>query len=246
MAQRAPRLVSDTHYCVMGDVAIDASAAIAPGVVFKAPSGSRIVVEKGVCIAAGVCIQSRGGVLTIAAGVSLGANVLVVGHGTVGVNACVSPGSTLINPVVNAEAILPPNALVGDKPVAKPASPFIANPFVAPGPVGPKPPTIPEITNQSSTFVDPPPLNQPLNQSFNQPYVAPNHYSTSNGSSDNGVQSSYSSDRSSNGSASGSTKGDAALTMRSSYDRVYGREQVNDLISTLFPNRQSLNNRSQS
>ncbi|MFK8185915.1 MAG: hypothetical protein AB8B99_21265 [Phormidesmis sp.] len=114
MSQQAPKLVSDTHYCVVGDVSVDSTAAIAPGVVLQAASGSRIVIGKGVCLAAGVCIQSRKGVLTIAEGVSLGANVLVVGHGEVGLDACISAGSTLINPSVSSETVVPPDSLVGE------------------------------------------------------------------------------------------------------------------------------------
>ena len=112
MSQQAPKLVSNTHYCVVGDVLVDPSAVIAPGVVLQASSGSRLVIGRGVCLAAGVCIQSRQGVLTISEGVSLGANVLVIGSGEIGANACVSAGSTLINPTVSAEALLPPDTLI--------------------------------------------------------------------------------------------------------------------------------------
>ncbi|MEO0520606.1 MAG: hypothetical protein AAF171_25280, partial [Cyanobacteria bacterium P01_A01_bin.116] len=82
MIQQEPTIISTTHYCVVGDVSVDASAAIAPGVVLQASPGSRIVIGKGVCLAGGVCLQSKSGVLTISSGVSLGANVLVVGNGT--------------------------------------------------------------------------------------------------------------------------------------------------------------------
>ncbi len=251
-----PTLISKTHYCVVGDVTIDASCAIAPGVVLQASSGSRVVIGKGVCIAAGVCVQSRAGVLTIASGVSLGANVLVIGKGMIGANACVSPGSTLIDPAVEAEAILPPATLIGASPTAsrtasshqaaasysnqsassapnkdfqsngyiynKPsqntASPSpqpepFKNTFVAPGPVTAKPVSIPDLSDQSSSFVPPPPINQP----FNQP-----------DSSTNNVQSGY---------------GSSSLTVPSN-NEVYGKSQVNQLISALFPNRQSLNNNS--
>lgn len=266
--QREPTLISPTHYCVVGDVAIDASAAIAPGVVLQAASGSRIIIGSGVCIAAGVCIQSRSGILTISNGVSLGANVLVIGNGTIGAKACVSPGSTVINPTVTAEAILPPASLIGADLSAKPASsdftgsnftgssftdssftsanstasaaasprpqhlnttsfaqpdsqstPF-KNTFVEPGPVTAKPITTPDLSDQSSTFVPPPPINQPFNTA------------NSNGNSNptNGVQ---------------SGNGSSSLTVPSN-NFVYGKSQVTQLISALFPNRQSLNGNSSS
>ena len=288
MSQRAPSLVSDTHYCVVGDVTIDATAAIAPGVVLQASRGSRIVVGEGVCLAGGVCIQSRKGILTVASGASLGANVLVVGNGTVGANACVSAGTTLINPAVEAEAVLPPDTLIsantGAKintkqtqsspsgfetsgfdaangfsssftyasaqpaPAAAEANTFQASTFVEPEPIMPKPIQIPEIPQQPNKFVSPPPLNQPFSQPFSQP-------NGSNGSNDlwsNNVQSDYGnreSSNSANGGSSfqnGSASGSSSLTVHSSSDRVYGRDQVSQLISTLFPNRQPLDNHSQS
>ena len=46
--------VSHTHYYRGGDVVIDASAAIAPGVVFRAASNAEIRIGPGVCVGAGV------------------------------------------------------------------------------------------------------------------------------------------------------------------------------------------------
>lgn len=233
----------------MGDVTIDESAAIAPGVVLQAASGSRIVVGRGACLAAGVCLQSRSGVLTISAGVSLGASVLVIGKGTIGTNACVSPGSTLINPSVAADAILPPDTLIGaqsdsaqrngyshpqpsPQPSPQPISAQIEkfkNTFVEPGPVGPKPISIPDLKDQSSTFVPPPPINQPFSQPFNQANGSTGQ--SHNGSSTNGVQSGY---------------GSSSLAAPKSNSQVYGKSQVTELISALFPNRQPLNDNSSS
>ncbi len=236
----------------MGDVTIDESAAIAPGVVLQAAPGSRIAIGKGACLAAGVCVQSRAGVLTISAGVSLGANVLVVGKGTVGANACVSPGTTLINPSIAADSILPPDTLIGaqsgsaqrngysslqsnSQPNSQPNSQAVRtqpetfkNTFVEPGPVGPKPISVPDLSDQSSTFVPPTLLNQP----FNQPLPQANGSANGNhGSSTNGVQSGY---------------GSSSLTAPTSNHQVYGKSQVNELISALFPNRQPLNDNSSS
>lgn len=228
----------------MGDVTIDESAAIAPGVVLQAASGSRIVIGKGVCLAAGVCVQSRAGVLTISAGVSLGASVLVVGKGTIGANVCVSAGSTLINPSVAANSILPPDTLIGaqadtaqrngysrPQPSPQPVSAqpeAFKNTFVEPGPIGPKPVSIPDLSDQSSTFMPPPLLNQP----FSQPVQTNGSVNgTHNGPSTNGVQSGY---------------GSSSLTAPAANHQVYGKSQVNELISALFPNRQPLNDNSSS
>ena len=234
----------------MGDVTIDESVAIAPGVVLQAASGSRIVIGRGACLAAGVCVQSRSGILTISAGVSLGASVLVIGKGTIGKNACVSPGSTLINPSVAADAVLPPDTLIGAQPDTSqrngysqpqpspaptgplPISPqpeTFKNTFVEPGPVEPKPISVPDLSDQSSTFVPPPPINQPFNQPFKQ--VDASTSQNYNGASTNGVQSSY---------------GSSSLTSPAVNNQVYGKSQVTELISALFPNRQSLNDNSSS
>jgi len=274
-SQREPNLVSHTHYCVMGDVTVDASAAIAPGVVLQASPGSRIVIEKGACLAGGVCVQSRAGVLTISAGVTLGANALIVGSGVIGANACVSPGSTLMNPQIEASGLVPPNSLVGETgPSQRETTTVVAavsyqsfsqsssqssatygysasvgtvapshapsqssaenttlpkNTFVPPGPVSPQPIQIPEIdVNAPPARYDPSKDGVQLNQ----PYSANN--GLGNGSNANGSQP----------PANQATGNQSSALSVPSNDRVYGRDQVSQLISTLFPNRQSLNGQS--
>ena len=220
MSQQAPKLVSDTHYCVVGDVSVDDSAAIAPGVVLQAASGSRIIISKGVCLAAGVCIQSRKGVLKIAAGASLGANVLVVGKGEVGADCCVSAGSTLVDPAVAAETILPPDTLVSSALNTDAASR-----------------TAQQNSAQNIGF-----QRNGYQENGHQTARAYGYssFQMQHGTESVGVQSSYAqpeneqSTHQSNGSTS-------QLTVHSSYDRVYGREQVTKLISALFPNRQTPN-----
>lgn len=214
MSQRAPSLVNGTHYCVVGDVTIDATAAIAPGVVLQAPAGSRIVVGKSVCLAAGVCLQSRQGVLTIEAGASLGANVLVVGHGTVGTNACISAGSTLINPAIAAESIVPPDSLMNEQISTTPTNAAPAN-------------AVPANTTTTNTFVTPEPFN----------------YGGSYGTPTNGVQSNYQNGQAN--SQNGQANGSSSLSVQTPNSKVYGRDQVSQLISALFPHRQPLDSNAQ-
>ncbi len=229
MSQRAPSLVNATHYCVVGDVTIDATAAIAPGVVLQAPSGSRIVVGKSVCLAAGVCLQSRQGILTIEAGASLGANVLVVGHGTVGTNACISAGSTLINPAVAAKSIVPPDSLIEASSSPTPSQ-------TAPSQTAPS--QTASQTTPGNTFVMPEPFN----------------YGGSYGNPANGVQSNYQNGQTQNGQTqngqnqngqNGTANGSSSLSRQTANGKVYGREQVSELISALFPHRQPLDSTSQ-
>ena len=270
-----PRLVSHTHYCVVGDVTVDSTAAIAPGAVLQAPSGSRIVIEKGVCIAGGVCLQSRQGVLKISAGASLGANVLIIGHGSIGANACVSPSSTLINPQIERDAIVPPCSIIdrtagqtidqttGQTTVSQTANQTAQN-YYAPNSYAPS--TNPPLnsstngfTNGSNsdsddnfrnTFVEPPPVGpKPIeipdlsdqNGKYRESVATQNGY----GSFANDVQlnnsfSTHPVNDSNQGSGLSQT-GSSALTAPSN-GYVYGRNQVSQLISTLFPNRQPLNN----
>jgi len=219
----------------VGDVTIDATAAIAPGVVLQAASGSRIVVSAGVCLAAGVCVQSRKGVLTLESGASLGANVLVIGNGRVGENACISAGTTLINPTVAAEAILPPDSLIGSE-VAVTQNGASAS-------------------SHSNVYQAPSAVFNPNNGHNSQNTYQPN-------SQTNGVQSNYTYNASQNGGANSasslgasslgaSSLGGSSMTVSNGYesngyDRVYGRNQISQLISTLFPHRQPLDDDSSS
>ena len=243
-AQRAPTAVSHTHYCIVGDVTVDASAAIAPGVVLQALPGSRIIIGGNACLAGGVCVQSKAGLLTISPGATLGANVLIVGKGQVGANACISPGSTLIDPKIEDNALLPPNTLLGETPQNRSHQDgFSQNGFnqnnssqngfsqnnSSQSSVGQN------IANQElpkNTFVEPGPVEP---KPVQIPTIEVSASSASYDSSKNGVQLNQKYDLS-----SGDGQQSSALTTPS-HDRVYGRHQVSELISTLFPNRQSLN-----
>lgn len=295
---RAPTLVSQTHYCVVGDVTVDATAAIAAGVVLQASPGSRIVVEAGVCMAGGVCLQSREGVLTVCTGTNLGANVLVVGHGEIGERSCISPGSTVINPRLEPGAVVPPGSCldmtvskVGSSPAGQSqfsgapagqswtsqsqavssqakvggytyqsfsasASTYTAvghaqvgnpsgsaqsnlggsspdseeefvNTFVDPGPVGPKPIETPDLSGQNGQFVDP---TEPRGTSTEKNGLS----SAAQSGQGYGVSSG-----SGNFGSKGAESVNSSALSAPSHDRVYGRDQVNQLMSTLFPHRQA-------
>jgi carbon dioxide concentrating mechanism protein CcmN len=99
----------------IGDVTVHPSAAIAPGVLFQAEAGSRIVISASVCIGMGTVIHAYGGVLEIQEGVNLGAGVLIIGSGVIGAHACVGTSSTVIESSVSSQQILPPGSLVGDR-----------------------------------------------------------------------------------------------------------------------------------
>jgi carbon dioxide concentrating mechanism protein CcmN len=97
-----------------GTVSIDPTAVIAPGVLLQAEANSRIVIGSGVCIGAGTIVQAAGGLLEIGAGACLGREVLVVGRGWIGVNACIGAACTLLDPQLSESAVVTPHAVVGD------------------------------------------------------------------------------------------------------------------------------------
>ena len=108
------QLSSNSQIYVSGDVVVDEGAAIAPGVILQADPDSRISIAPGACIGMGVILHARQGTLAIEAGAILGAGVLVVGAGTIGANACIGAGTTLINPCIDKMQFLPAGSLIGD------------------------------------------------------------------------------------------------------------------------------------
>ncbi|MCS6813701.1 MAG: hypothetical protein NZ772_09065 [Cyanobacteria bacterium] len=100
--------------CIRGDVSIHPTAAIAPGVILQAEPNSRIAVAAGVCIGKGSILHAHWGALILEEGVSLGADVLIVGQGTIGAHACIGANSTLFNYSVESGQTIAANTLLGD------------------------------------------------------------------------------------------------------------------------------------
>jgi carbon dioxide concentrating mechanism protein CcmN len=98
-----------------GNVSIDPSAAIAPGVLLQADAGSRITIGAGVCIGAGTIVHASGGDLDICMGACLGRGVLIIGSGTIERNACIGAGTTAIDPQIEEGAVIPTHSLLGDR-----------------------------------------------------------------------------------------------------------------------------------
>ena len=213
--------VSHTHYYRGGDVVVDHSAAIAPGVVLRAAPNASIRIASGVCIGAGVVIQAKQGCVYVEAGVSLGTGVLIVGHGYVGKDACVGPSSTLINPAIAPNTLIPPCYLIeaqatptgnqaAQDSASQPSSFRVPNFNKSendPVPSMPMPPrTSPTVQPQS---VSPKAVNVP----DVEPTVPPS-----------------------------TSMGEHKSAMTAPNNHVYGRDHLNSLLSALFPHRQSLNN----
>ncbi len=213
--------VSQTHYYRGGDVVVDASAAIAPGVVLRAaPDGSSIHIGPGACVGAGVVIQARQGRVSIEAGVSLGTGALIVGHGYVGKDVCVGPSSTLINPAIAPNTIIPPCSLI-EEGISQARVATSSNG----SPVGFQTPNFHSETNPVPSMPMPPrtsPTVEPqavAPKAVNVPDIEPMAQPPNATIGGNPLSSSIASPKS----------------------HVYGREHLNNLLSALFPHRQPLN-----
>jgi carbon dioxide concentrating mechanism protein CcmN len=98
-----------------GNVSIDPTAAIAPGVLLQAEADSRITIGAGVCIGAGTIVHASGGNIDIGAGVCVGRGVLIVGSGSIDRNACIGAGTTIFNPQIAEGDVIPTHSILGDR-----------------------------------------------------------------------------------------------------------------------------------
>lgn len=171
---------------ISGEVTIDPSAAIAPGVILQADPNSQIIIAAGVCIGMGTVLHARDGILEVEAGATIGAGVLLVGRGKIGANACIGSATTILNCSVEPEQAVAPNSLLGDTS-RKPDS------------TAAKQTTTPPATAAEVT--------QPLSQTKPDEEIQTQAESANN----NGAK------------------------------VVYGKAALNQLMSTLFPHRQALN-----
>jgi carbon dioxide concentrating mechanism protein CcmN len=106
-------LINNSHVYVEGDVYIDASAAIAPGVILRAAPGSKIIISSGVCIGMGSILHAHLGSLEVDAGANLGAGVLIVGNGKIGTNVCVGAATTILNSSIERGQVVPGGSVIG-------------------------------------------------------------------------------------------------------------------------------------
>jgi carbon dioxide concentrating mechanism protein CcmN len=98
-----------------GNISIDPSAIVAPGVVLLAEGTNRIAIGAGVCIGAGSIVRATGGNLTIGSGVCIGREVLIIGTGSIARDACIGAGTTTLDPQIAEGAVVPPHSVLGDR-----------------------------------------------------------------------------------------------------------------------------------
>lgn len=187
-------------YYIGANVEVAPDVVIAAGAVLEAAPGARLVVASGVCVGAGVIVQAAGGKLVIGAGASLGVGVLIFGQGVVNAHVCIGAESTLINPQIEAGAVIAARSLLG-MPDAPPSDrpPADQNGHAAPPPTADSPPAVAPET-AAAPAGEPPatPAEAPADVTALEESPAP-----------------------------------AKI--------VYGRDQVSQLMKTLFPHRDALN-----
>ena len=230
--------VSHTHYYRGGDVVVDAAAAIAPGVVLRAVPGGAIRIGAGACIGAGVVIQAKQGCVFIEAGASLGTGVLIVGQGHVGKDACVGSSSTLINPAIAPNDIIPPCSLINSQtansqtPSSAPASSAPASSASENGSSGFRTSSFGSSSFQSTGFqaasegpVPSMPIPPRTTSTVQPQAVSPKAVNVPDVEPPPPPP---------------PENGESAIVKPNGY--VSGRDHVNSLLSALFPHQQSLNN----
>jgi len=141
--------IGSANFYMSGDVTIQEGAAIAPGAILQADSGSRIIIRSGACIGMGVVLHAHHGTIEVGAGATLGAAVLAIGNVKIGAHTCVGASTTIWNRDIAADAVVPPGSLVTDSgrqviiadespppesvaPTPAPSAPVVPPPTVAP------------------------------------------------------------------------------------------------------------------
>lgn len=252
-----PRLqlqpISTTHYYTSGDVQIEPGAAIAPGVLIQADPGSQVIIQAGVCIGVGTVLHASGGLLHIGEGATLGAEVLLIGQGTIGANACVGTASTLMDRSVGAGQIVPPGTLLGDHSrvvqvdsaaahiqaetqhvvFQQPVRPSTVSSPASP-PISPSPPPIPSRPEPLGTE---PPVVQPLySNPFNPNAVKTTAFSMAPVEPIEAPPESAGSTPASSGGLAPVSDPPSALTDASPTE-VYGQAYVQRFLFKMFPQR---------
>ncbi len=113
-----PTTHSDVY--ISGDVMIEEGAAVASGVILRAAPGSQIIIKSAVCIGMGTIVNACGGIIEIGEGSILGANVLLVGKGTIGANACIGSSTTIFNSSIESSTVILAGSLIGEVNLVEP------------------------------------------------------------------------------------------------------------------------------
>ncbi|NES05579.1 MAG: hypothetical protein F6K22_23855 [Okeania sp. SIO2F4] len=108
------QIMTNIEPFVSGDVKIDPSVAIAPGVIIQAADKCQIIIAAGVCIGMGAIIHAYQGNIEIESGATIGSGVLLVGKSKIGTNACVGALATIIEQDLEPDKVVLPTSIIGN------------------------------------------------------------------------------------------------------------------------------------
>lgn len=233
------RLHNNFESYISGEVTIHPSAVVAPGVILQAATNSKIIVGAGVCIGMGSILQVDDGIIEIEPGASLGAGFLMVGQGTIGMNACIGAATTVFNCSVPPGLVLPPGSIWGDISRQIDVAPTPETATNTDAATSTPKPEEPEIKVTSTTisgtaFVE----FQHQSISVSESSTPPANQTAAGSTPENQTDSNQT-DISSENLASGETDTASANSFGT---QIYGQGSIQRLLVTLFPHRQSLNN----
>ena len=107
--------VTTSEITISGDVTIDDSAVIAPGVILQAAKGSKIVIGAGACIGMGSILKAyQGTTIEVKDNAVLGAGVLVIGECKIESKVCVGTSTTIYNTSIESGKIINAGSILGD------------------------------------------------------------------------------------------------------------------------------------
>jgi carbon dioxide concentrating mechanism protein CcmN len=216
---------------ISGEVTIDPSAAIAPGVILQADPNSQIIIAAGVCIGMGAVLHARDGILEIEAGATIGAGVLLVGRGKIGANACIGSATTILNCSIEPEQVVAPNSLLGD--TSRQTDSTAAKETTIP------PATVAEVSQPSSGAKSDEEIQTQAQLANNNGSLA-----DSTAADETTAPPATTAEVSQPSSGAGSDEEiqtQAQLANNNGAQLVYGKAALHQLMSTLFPHRQALN-----
>jgi len=217
--------ISHSQIYVSGDVIIDDTAAIAPGVILQATPNGQIIIKAGACIGMGTVLTANQGTIEIGEGAVLGAGVLVVGSGKIGDHACIGAATTLIDSSVAVREEIAPGTLKGDTSRQESLS-------------------SPESDNQPSTNHAPPEKNgsHPPPQPDWTPPASSTSKADNNGSPVNGQPKASTQPTAETNNKDQQSPPDSSSQQQSPTNTnttIYGQTHIERLMVTLFPHKEN-------
>ena len=106
--------ISTSEIYISGDVKIDDSAVVAPGVILQAAPQSRIIIAAGACIGMGAILKAYQGTIEVRENAVLGAGVLIIGKSQIGAKVCIGTSTTIYNTSIEPMTVIPAGTVIGD------------------------------------------------------------------------------------------------------------------------------------